>query len=77
MEKITISKNITIRKRPADFEHLDITVGYSKEIEYEDESDMKEQVSELNLFIKKEMNKELKSCYKKYWKREFDNGKND
>ena len=77
MEKITINKNITIRKRPADFEHLDVTVGYSQEIEYEDEVDLKGRIADLNVFIRKEIDKEFKKCYKKYWKKEFNVGKAD
>jgi len=68
--KTVITKSIVVKKRPADWEHLEVSVGYSEEIEYESSEELFERRKSLNKILHNEVKKEIKYCYEKFWNKE-------
>jgi hypothetical protein len=69
MAKITITKSIIVRRRPADYEALDVMSGFTTEFEYKDEKDLQEQVEIVSQQMRREAMRELKFCMEKFWKK--------
>jgi len=70
--KTTISKSITIRKRGADYESLEVHVGYSEEVEHENDEQLKQRIVELNTIMNTEAKKSHDYLLRRYWNKEVD-----
>lgn len=65
--KTKISKTISIKKKTAQYESLDVTVGYEEEIEYEDNEQLDQRIDYLNKKINTQMKKSVSYLQEKYW----------
>jgi hypothetical protein len=70
MKKTTIHKTISIKKQTAKYENIDVSVGYSEEIEYETDEELNKRVDLLNKKINTEMKKSVEYLQLKYWSSE-------
>jgi len=65
--KTKISKTISIKKKTAQYESIDVTVGFEEEIEYQDETQLNERIDHLNKKINTQMKKSVEYLQEKYW----------
>lgn len=65
--KTKISKTISIKKKLADYESLDVSVGYEEEIEYENDNELNDRIEHLNKKINTQVKKSFEYLHQKYW----------
>jgi len=65
--KETITKSITIVKRPADFQNVHVTYGITREIEFENEEERKIKTQQLSDEVFNEVMNETTRCYEAFW----------